>query len=137
MMTRREAIATLGAVVVATRAWASDETTLKGDMIETIIFGTLLGIPMALLGWFGPGRWWARRVFVTVPEQLAAKQEQAKGGPGDGRTGGQEDGRLRYNVAGTGKKGGSSSAADRKLVLWHLSRSSGSGIPSSSDGSLG
>ena len=33
MMTRREAIATLGAVVVATRAWASDETTLKGDMV--------------------------------------------------------------------------------------------------------
>ena len=33
MMTRREAIATIGAVVVATRAWASDETTLKGDLV--------------------------------------------------------------------------------------------------------
>ena len=33
MMTRREAIATLGAVVVATRAWASDEVTLKGELV--------------------------------------------------------------------------------------------------------
>jgi hypothetical protein len=44
MMTRREAIATLGAAVVATRTWAFDlsaearnakvdETTLKGDMV--------------------------------------------------------------------------------------------------------
>ena len=33
MMTRREAIATIGAAVVATRAFAADETTLKGDMV--------------------------------------------------------------------------------------------------------
>lgn len=33
MMTRREAIATLGAVVVAGRASASDETTLKGEIV--------------------------------------------------------------------------------------------------------
>jgi|SRR5687767_5181801 len=33
MITRREAIATIGAAVVATRAWASDETTLKGEMV--------------------------------------------------------------------------------------------------------
>ena len=33
MMTRREAIATIGALVVATRAWAADEVTLKGDMV--------------------------------------------------------------------------------------------------------
>ena len=33
MLTRREAIATIGAVVVATRAWAADEVTLKGDMV--------------------------------------------------------------------------------------------------------
>jgi hypothetical protein len=33
MMTRREAIATLGTVVVATRAWAADEITLKGEMV--------------------------------------------------------------------------------------------------------
>src|SRR5687767_7154587 len=33
MITRREAIATIGAAVVATRAWASDETTFKGEMV--------------------------------------------------------------------------------------------------------
>ena len=33
MMTRREAIATIGAAVVATRAWAQDEKTLKGEMV--------------------------------------------------------------------------------------------------------
>lgn len=32
-MTRREAIITLGSVVVATRAWAADDVTLKGDMV--------------------------------------------------------------------------------------------------------
>lgn len=33
MMTRREAIATLGALAVATRAFAADELTLKGEMV--------------------------------------------------------------------------------------------------------
>jgi len=33
MITRREAIATIGAVVVASRAWAADEATLKGEMV--------------------------------------------------------------------------------------------------------
>jgi hypothetical protein len=32
-MTRREAMITLGAVVVATRAWAFAETTLKGELV--------------------------------------------------------------------------------------------------------
>lgn len=41
-------------------------------MIETIIGGACLGVPMVLAGWFGPGRFWARRQFVTVPESLAA-----------------------------------------------------------------
>lgn len=33
MMTRREAIATLAALTVATRAFAADELTLKGDLV--------------------------------------------------------------------------------------------------------
>ena len=33
MMTRREAIATLGALAVATRAFAADEVTLKGELV--------------------------------------------------------------------------------------------------------
>jgi gluconate transporter len=41
-------------------------------MIETIIFGTLLGIPVVLIGWLGPGRWWAQRQMVLPPEHLAA-----------------------------------------------------------------
>jgi gluconate transporter len=45
----------------------------RADMMETIIFGSLLGVPVALAGWLGPGRWWARRQFVGVPEHLAAK----------------------------------------------------------------
>lgn len=44
-------------------------------MVETILFGTLLGIPIVLVGWFGPGRWWASRQFVTVPEKLAPPVE--------------------------------------------------------------
>jgi gluconate transporter len=40
-------------------------------MIETILFGTLLAIPMVLVGWFGPGQRWARRQFVTAPADLA------------------------------------------------------------------
>lgn len=41
-------------------------------MIETIIFGSLLCLPMLLVGWLGPGRFWAARQFVDVPENLAA-----------------------------------------------------------------
>jgi gluconate transporter len=36
-------------------------------MVETIIFGVALSFLLALVGWFGPGRWWAHRHFVTVP----------------------------------------------------------------------
>ena len=32
-MTRREVLITLGSLVVATRAWATSETTLKGEMV--------------------------------------------------------------------------------------------------------
>jgi gluconate transporter len=46
-------------------------------MIQTILFGTLMGIPVTLVGWLGPGRWWARRQFVTVPEHLAGPSAPA------------------------------------------------------------
>jgi gluconate transporter len=45
-------------------------------MIHTIIFGVLLSIPVTFAGWFGPGRFWARREFIPAPEQLP-------GGAGD------------------------------------------------------
>ncbi len=42
-------------------------------MVQTILFGTLMGIPVVLIGWLGPGRWWAKRQFVTVPEHLGGE----------------------------------------------------------------
>jgi H+/gluconate symporter-like permease len=41
-------------------------------MVETIFFGSLLSIPLVLLGWFGPGRWWAGRQMVVPPESMNA-----------------------------------------------------------------
>lgn len=40
-------------------------------MVQTILFGALMSLPLTLLGWYGPGRWWARRQHVTTPEALA------------------------------------------------------------------
>jgi len=50
-------------------------------MVETIIFGTLMGIPITLIGWFGPARWWARRQFVAVPPHLAGATTEETGSP--------------------------------------------------------
>jgi len=36
-------------------------------MVETIIFGIALSFVLALVGWFGPGRFWAHRQFVEAP----------------------------------------------------------------------
>ncbi|MCI0463225.1 MAG: GntP family permease [Gemmataceae bacterium] len=40
-------------------------------MVETILFGTLMGIPLVLAGWLIPGRWWASRQMVVAPEHLS------------------------------------------------------------------
>lgn len=50
-------------------------------MIETMLFGTLLGIPIVLFGWFGPGSWWARRQHVTAPAHLDKPAEQRTATP--------------------------------------------------------
>jgi H+/gluconate symporter-like permease len=47
-----------------------------GIMVQTIVFGTLMGIPVTLAGWLGPGRWWARRQFVEVPQHLAGTPQE-------------------------------------------------------------
>jgi Gnt-I system low-affinity gluconate transporter len=47
-------------------------------MVETIIFGIALSFPLALLGWFGPGRWWAHRQFVPAPEQSVKPEPEAQ-----------------------------------------------------------
>ncbi len=44
-------------------------------MIETIVFGALMGVPVVLVGWFGPGRWWARQQFVAAPRAEAAEDD--------------------------------------------------------------
>jgi H+/gluconate symporter-like permease len=40
-------------------------------MVQTILFGALMSLPLTLFGWYGPGRWWARRQHVATPEALA------------------------------------------------------------------
>lgn len=52
-------------------------------MIETILFGTLMGVPIVLIGWFGPGLWWARRQMVTPPAAMlaAVPSAETKAGP--------------------------------------------------------
>lgn len=45
-------------------------------MVETIIFGIALAFPLALIGWFGPGRYWANRRFVAAPENLTLPSDQ-------------------------------------------------------------
>lgn len=40
-------------------------------MVQTILFGALMSLPLTLFGWYGPGRWWARRQHVETPEALA------------------------------------------------------------------
>lgn len=52
-------------------------------MIETILFGSLMGIPIVLLGWFGPGRWWAQRQLVTPPPHMVAAAPPGGNAPGD------------------------------------------------------
>ncbi len=47
-------------------------------MVETIIFGIALGIPLVLIGWFGPGRFWAKRQFVEAPANLATPSQQTE-----------------------------------------------------------
>ena len=55
------------------RRIADDETDpVNRVMVETIIFGIALSFPLALVGWFGPGRFWAHRQFVTAPENMSA-----------------------------------------------------------------
>jgi gluconate transporter len=47
-------------------------------MVETIVFGIALSVPLVLIGWFGAGRFWARRQFVAAPENMAAPTDQAE-----------------------------------------------------------
>jgi gluconate transporter len=48
-------------------------------MVESIIFGIALSLPVTLAGWLGPGLWWANRQHVSAPEAttLAAQNQDA------------------------------------------------------------
>jgi H+/gluconate symporter-like permease len=52
---------------------ATDErrTPPNQIMVQTILFGALMSLPIVLFGWLVPGRWWAKRQYVDNPEQLA------------------------------------------------------------------
>ncbi len=53
-------------------------------MVLTIIFGSLMSLPLMFLGWFGPGLFWARRQHVEAPAHSADKEdatETAGGNP--------------------------------------------------------
>jgi Gnt-I system low-affinity gluconate transporter len=47
-------------------------------MVETIIFGIALSVPMTLVGWFGPGRFWAKRQHVEAPANMTVPGEKAE-----------------------------------------------------------
>jgi gluconate transporter len=60
-------------IVGAVNALAPD--AIRGTvMVQTIVFGALMGIPIVLVGWLGPGMWWARRQFVAAPPHLAGPE---------------------------------------------------------------
>jgi H+/gluconate symporter-like permease len=59
-------------IVGAVQALTPEGNVRSTVMVQTILFGALMGIPVVLAGWLGPGRWWAGRQMVTVPEHLAA-----------------------------------------------------------------
>lgn len=40
-------------------------------MVQTIVFGSLMSLPMSMIGWFGLGRFWAQRQHVVSPETLS------------------------------------------------------------------
>jgi Gnt-I system low-affinity gluconate transporter len=43
-------------------------------MIQTILFGAVMGVPVVLVGWLGPGRWWAGHQHVAAPPHLAGEE---------------------------------------------------------------
>jgi len=58
--------------IVSAVTTIAGETHSKRVMVETIIFGILLSMPLVLVGWFGLGRIWAKRQFVLPPDNMAA-----------------------------------------------------------------
>src|SRR5437588_8803691 len=47
-------------------------------MIQTILYGALMGVPVVLVGWYGPGRCWSRNQFVAAQMSAAAAEENTQ-----------------------------------------------------------
>ncbi|MCS7168342.1 MAG: SLC13 family permease [Gemmatales bacterium] len=45
-------------------------SALQGNFVKVMVWGALLAWPMALVGWYGVGKYWAARQFVAVPAAL-------------------------------------------------------------------
>ena len=63
-------------IVATVQAFAGNHSSQV--MIETIIGGSLLGLPMVLVGWFGPGRFWARRQMVLPPTRPTSSKPSSQ-----------------------------------------------------------
>jgi gluconate transporter len=50
---------------------------LQADMVQTMLLGTLMGVPIVLVGWYGPGRHWARRTMIEPPKPLSETSSAA------------------------------------------------------------
>ncbi len=46
-------------------------------MVQTIVFGSLMSLPISMIGWFVAGRFWAKRQYVDCPAGLSAVTESA------------------------------------------------------------
>lgn len=44
---------------------------VNDTMVRTILFGSLLALPVSLIGWYAAGLPWAREQFIPSPENLA------------------------------------------------------------------
>jgi Gnt-I system low-affinity gluconate transporter len=42
-------------------------------MLDTFVFGSLMSVPVILVGWYGCGRFWAKSHYVDCPEGLSAE----------------------------------------------------------------
>jgi Gnt-I system low-affinity gluconate transporter len=50
---------------------------LQADMVQTMLLDTLMGVPIVLVGWYGPGRYWARRTMIEPPKPLSETSSAA------------------------------------------------------------
>jgi Gnt-I system low-affinity gluconate transporter len=56
-------------IVGAVNALAGPKTSQV--IVETMLFGSLLSLALALFGWLVPGRWWANRHHIVAPPKLS------------------------------------------------------------------